>query len=79
METFWSVDSNVSSSKNCRILLVWDSDKVSLTILEKHEQFVHCKVESKDLKWEYVLTVVYALNLPDQRGVLWKCLEDYSK
>lgn len=67
LENWWSVDSNISYSINCRVLIVWDSDQVSVDILEKHEHFIHCKVQTKDLQWDCFVTFVYALNLPKQR------------
>ena len=78
LESFWTVESNTSFSKNCRILLVWDSDLISVTVLEKHEQYIHCQVMTKDLKWKGLITVVYGLNLAALRIVLWKDLAEYS-
>lgn len=76
LESCWQVDSNVGLSKNCRILLVWDQSLVNVTVEKKHEQYIHCLVQSKDLQWRCYVTVVYGLNLLSQRVTLWQDLAE---
>lgn len=71
LENQWLVDSNVGLSKNCRILLVWDSSRVNVSVLHKHEQYMHCLVQMKDLQWSGVIIIVYALNLVKIRGFVY--------
>ena len=65
------MDNNLDFSKNCRILLIWDISKVQVSVIKRHEQYLHCKVQLRDMHWSGFITFVYALNGVSQRVCLW--------
>ncbi|XP_062080593.1 uncharacterized protein LOC133785361 [Humulus lupulus] len=51
-----------------RILLVWKTSQVSLSILQEDEQYVHCSVKIKGITQKFCLTLVYVFDYDDRIG-----------
>lgn len=70
----WEAISNYEFSSKGRIWFLWDSQKFSVQILEKAEQFIHCKVTSIISQEIFLVTALYALNEAIDRVCLWQAL-----
>ncbi|XP_062112853.1 uncharacterized protein LOC133824008 [Humulus lupulus] len=57
-----------------RILLVWQSGLVFVTVLQESAQFVHCRVKILGKAQEFCLTFVYGRNTIEERKDLWQAL-----
>ncbi|XP_062118307.1 uncharacterized protein LOC133831920 [Humulus lupulus] len=54
-----------------RILMVWKTSQVSLSILQEVEQYVHCCVKIKGITQKFCLSLVYGRNSVEERKSLW--------
>ena len=59
----WQADNNFQLNPNGRILILWKDDKVSLEIIEKTDQVIHCLVTCKTSSIKIHLSFVYAFNI----------------
>ncbi|CAL5185096.1 unnamed protein product [Lathyrus oleraceus] len=55
------------------IVMGWENEKVNVTILQKHFQFIHSKINTEDGN-EWFLTSIYASPREDSRKELWEAL-----
>ena len=58
----WKTDNIFQHHPNGRILIFWRDDKVSLEIIEKSDQVIHCLVTCKTSSIKFHLSFVYAFN-----------------
>ncbi|XP_020266617.1 uncharacterized protein LOC109842117 [Asparagus officinalis] len=70
----WKWTSNVGTTNNARIWILWDEDILSVQCIEKPEQYMTCDMKSKEGKLSCLVTIVYALNQMEGRKNLWEKL-----
>lgn len=68
----WSSINNYRRAENGRIWILWNPKKVQITMLEDHEQEIHCELLDTHSGKGNQLIVVYALNTSSQRKGLWE-------
>ncbi|XP_056688387.1 uncharacterized protein [Spinacia oleracea] len=67
----WTWDDNYLFSPRGRIWLAWHHADITIQIIQKTEQLIHCWVQLKNGKAAFFLTVVYGLHTVDTRKHLW--------
>ncbi|XP_021743974.1 uncharacterized protein LOC110710018 [Chenopodium quinoa] len=67
----WSWFCNYSSSHRGRLWVGWFHDKVNLSVISSHEQFIHVQINSKDLHHQIFCTFVHGLHSIHDRLPLW--------
>nr|TKS04410.1 hypothetical protein D5086_0000141350 [Populus alba] len=70
--------SNIHSTSPCRILVGWNSQKVSLTYENSSSQWLSCKVTAPSLIQPLKITFIYNHNTPAERTLLWNHLSHES-
>ncbi|XP_020262713.1 uncharacterized protein LOC109838703 [Asparagus officinalis] len=70
----WSWISNAHNANKARILILWDSDLLFVQLISSSNQFITCKIESKDGRLSCLISVVYAFNDMTGRKELWQDL-----
>ncbi|GKG22089.1 hypothetical protein Tco_0384684, partial [Tanacetum coccineum] len=75
----WNWECNsVECSRGCRIIVGWDPNTFSATLLSKSDQVMHFLVAAvTDGKIIYV-SFVYGENVDKDRVALWKNLDDHN-
>ena len=68
----WNFVSNINSSSTCRILVGWDPTVFSLSCMNYSDQWVTCEVTTLSTNECFKITVVYGLNTPVGRKLLWE-------
>ena len=56
----WKWETNYESSPKGRIWLAWDPSSLSLQVLQKSVQVIHCEIKSKTRSLHIGLSVVYS-------------------
>ncbi|XP_074298709.1 uncharacterized protein LOC141629634 [Silene latifolia] len=72
------VTHNNDCQPNGRILVFWRETSVSLTVLSKSAQHIHCHLLQLATQQQYEVIFVYAFNTRLERRVLWQQLSDIS-
>ncbi|XP_058727038.1 uncharacterized protein LOC131598458 [Vicia villosa] len=72
----WAYIDNYSHHYNGRIWVMWKDKEVTVTLLQKEEQFIHLDVISADKRIHYLATIVYAMNQLERRKCLWEQIEN---
>ena len=67
----WKRETNCESSPKGRIWLVWDPSRLSLQVLQKSVQMVHCEIKAKNSGLHVGLTVVYGGISEKDLGKIW--------
>ncbi|XP_020249470.1 uncharacterized protein LOC109826864 [Asparagus officinalis] len=67
----WTWISNCHQANNARIWILWNSEILSVQLINSSNQFMTCAIASKDSKLSGIITVVYALNDISGRKSLW--------
>ncbi|XP_020266660.1 uncharacterized protein LOC109842165 [Asparagus officinalis] len=76
----WNWISNVHHTANkARIWLLWDSNFLTVQNINSSDQYITCKVESKDGRLKCLITAIYALNHPEGRKILWNDLMVFKR
>ena len=60
----WQVVSNSDSSSFGRILVCWNPLELSVLVVGRSAQALHCSVSAIDGSWSCVITVIYGNNSP---------------
>lgn len=59
------------------IWLLWDDLSVTITVLKKHKQYLHCEVEGiRAIRW--LFTAVYASPREEERREMWKDIHEIA-
>lgn len=69
------VVSNHSSHYNGRILVMWNTNAVEVTIVEESPQSLNCLIKSYNSGFQCNWTFVYAFNTKEMRRSLWLDLQ----
>lgn len=72
----WSWSHNYEFSPKGRIWVGW---KAGLSVLLKHEQFVHCWIELPSGQLACFVTFIYGLHSVDSRKPLWSQLKQLAQ
>ena len=72
----WKFISNESQHPLCRILIGWNTQKVTTSLVSFASQWITCDVVSLLDCRRIRVTMVYAFNTPTQRKSLWNYLGD---
>nr|GEU96631.1 hypothetical protein [Tanacetum cinerariifolium]GEV08250.1 hypothetical protein [Tanacetum cinerariifolium] len=74
----WTWVSNVmDASRNCRIIIGWDSDMVDAALLSSYDQVMHFEVSLILDKRKFFISFVYDENEPKDRIGLWENFIDH--
>ncbi|KAJ6344867.1 hypothetical protein OIU77_007128, partial [Salix suchowensis] len=74
----WLFTSNVHCSSLCRILVGWNADKISVTVVHAASQWLTCDVVTLADGGKMRISFVYGLNTPASRTALWDYLEQQN-
>lgn len=75
----WTIDINHGYARNIRIVLLWKAEVVTVTVLERTDQCLHCYVVSKLGYYQGHISFVYARNVKEERSFLWNFLIQKSR
>ena len=67
----WRWEHNYEASNRGRIWFSWSPSTVSIQILLKNVQLIHCRIEDKHTVDQWFLTIVYGLHTMEDRKILW--------
>ncbi|KAJ6740176.1 hypothetical protein OIU79_000334 [Salix purpurea] len=70
----WNFLSNIQHHHLCRILVGWNSKKVTVTVVHTATQWISCDVKSLEDGSIFRVTFVYGLNTPAERATIWRYL-----
>ncbi|XP_056691809.1 uncharacterized protein [Spinacia oleracea] len=70
----WCFTTNSSSCKGGRIVLAWNPNAFTLSVLKVSSQLIHCLVCPKNGSVDFCCTFVYAFNQSKEREDLWRDL-----
>jgi hypothetical protein len=76
--SYWQYHSNISSSSLCRILVGWNSKKLSLTCIHSAPQWLTCDILQPGSTTPTRITFIYAFNTPAERLTLWNYISHES-
>ncbi|CAI9103398.1 OLC1v1001867C1 [Oldenlandia corymbosa var. corymbosa] len=62
---------NATQQQKGQIMVMWRRGEYKVDALVIKEQFIHCRVEEIAEKKEFIMTVIYAKNVPGDRSELW--------
>lgn len=64
----WCFTINLSFHKSGRIVLAWDSDVFTVSIIHMGSQIIHCLITSRNTGDKKNSSFVYGLHTPRERG-----------
>ena len=62
-----------------RIWFAWNPSTVSIQILLKNVQLIHCRIEDKQTGDQWFLTIVYGLHTMEDRKSLWLDIDNLGR
>ncbi|XP_056695412.1 uncharacterized protein [Spinacia oleracea] len=74
----WCFTTNSSKCKGGRIVLPWNPNAFTLSVLKVTSQLIHCLVCPKSGSVEFCCTFVYAFNQSKEREDLWSDLSGFG-
>ncbi|XP_021767723.1 uncharacterized protein LOC110732113 [Chenopodium quinoa] len=74
----WLWVCNYDYSPKGRIWIGWNADRVTINVLQVHEQFIHCLVSTRDFSMQIQLTVTYGLHSIHDRLPMWEGIRNLS-
>ncbi|XP_056685778.1 uncharacterized protein [Spinacia oleracea] len=70
----WCFTTNNSSCKGGRVMVAWNPNAFTVSVLGMSSQMIHCLVCPRNSHKEFFCTSVYAFNHNNERVALWKDL-----
>lgn len=74
----WDCISNYDHAYNGRLWLLWNRQICNVVELFKSDQLIHAKVSINGTSVTFLLSLVYATNLPRDRVQLWQDISDLA-
>ncbi|KAH1253297.1 hypothetical protein GmHk_04G010000 [Glycine max] len=67
----WNFTHNFASHNAGRILILWNQDKIHLSVLESNAQLIHCAIDCKTTAKRFQVSFIYGLHSIGARRSLW--------
>ncbi|KAM6580277.1 uncharacterized protein LOC115695151 [Cannabis sativa] len=74
----WCFSSNIVWHPWGKIVIAWNPPRFAVDIIRFTSQIMHLKVSTIDGLFSSFITVIYASNNRNERGLLWKSLEEVN-
>ncbi|KAL2930420.1 hypothetical protein RDABS01_035830 [Bienertia sinuspersici] len=74
----WCFTSNLQKHYNGRIVVAWNPNSFTVSILHTSAQCIHCVIKPRSGLPEFFCSFIYAFNEAENRDLLWQDLTDYA-